>query len=55
MSASGRDDVKPSHPKAPVTRTHAAQLPQPLAAAKTNLTIGRAPVNQSPLPIRTNS
>jgi hypothetical protein len=55
MSASGRDDVNPSHPKPPVARAHAAQLPQPLAATKTNATIGRTPVNQSPLPIRTNS
>jgi hypothetical protein len=55
MSASGRDDVNQSHPKAPVARAHAAQLPQHLAAVKTNATIGRTPVNQSPLPIRTNS
>jgi hypothetical protein len=55
MSVSSRDAVNPSHPKTPVARTHAVQLPQHLAAAKTNVKIGRAPVNQSPLPISTNS
>jgi hypothetical protein len=55
MSVSNRDAVNPSHPKLPLARAHAEQLPQHLAAVKTNATIGRTPVNQSPLPIRTNS
>ncbi len=55
MSASDRDAVNQSHARPSGPRTHASQVPQHLAAVKTNSAAGRDAVRQSPQSKRTNS
>ncbi len=47
MPASDRDAVNQSHSKPLSPRTHTSQVPQHLAATKTNTAIGRDAVRQS--------